>query len=371
DSSRSSRTRRRGEMMNRKILLSATLTALTGAALTVSCAGPSKANPESSGASAAGPETAAAIPEHYSKIAFPGFDYVPPHPKDYRVVLDRGVVAYLVPDTALALIQMTVLFGNSNLPAKPSETASLNLYSSLLKAGGTIRFTPERLEDSLEFVAASLGAGIGDFQADLSLDALRKDAYALFELLPELALKPRLDADVFKVKKRGYLENIRHRYDTPKGIIGPAYEHVLYGSYPGNWRPLEKEVEAVSVNDLKPWIGRGFAAKNMVIGVSGQFERETMIAQLNKLIAMFPETYRNPADSVPAYPCPQSPGVYIVDKPFEQATIRIGAPGVKRPDPDYYRLVVASYIFGDGGFTSRLVEKVRSSEGLAYGVNSE
>jgi zinc protease len=32
--------------------------------------------------------------------------------------------------------------------------------------------------------------------------------------------------------------------------------------------------------------------------------------------------------------------------------------------------VVANYVFGDGGFTSRLMEKVRSNEGLAYGVNS-
>jgi zinc protease len=49
----------------------------------------------------------------------------------------------------------------------------------------------------------------------------------------------------------------------------------------------------------------------------------------------------------------------------------MGAAGVQRPHPDYYPLVVASYIFGDGGFTSRLMEKVRSNEGLAYGVNSD
>src|SRR4051812_45807361 len=61
-----------------------------------------------------------AIPEHYSKIRFPDFTYNPPYPKDYRVTLDRGVIAYLVPDTPLALIQMTVLFGHPNLAAKPA-----------------------------------------------------------------------------------------------------------------------------------------------------------------------------------------------------------------------------------------------------------
>lgn len=317
------------------------------------------------------PAATQAIPEHYSKIAFPEFAYNPPYPKDYRVTLDRGVVAYLVPDTTLALIQMTVLFGHPNLPAKPDETGAFNLYSSLLKTGGTIRFTPEQIEDSLEFVAASLSAGMSDFQSDLGMDAVRKDAGALFDLLPEIALQPRLDAEAFKVQKKTYIENIRHRYDTPNGVMGVAYEHVLYGSHPSNWMAKEKEVEALTPARLKAWTGSGFAVKNMVIGVAGQFQREDMIKQLNKFIAKFPDKYRNGPDSIPPYRGPDKPGVYLVDKDVTQATVKLGAPGVKRPDPDYYPLVVASYVFGDGGFGSRLMERVRSNEGLVYGIDSD
>lgn len=312
------------------------------------------------------------IPEHYSKITFPEFTYQPPHPKDHRVVLDRGVVAYLVPDTTLALIQMTVLFGHPTLPKQPSDAATLGLYSSLLKSGGTKSLKPEQLEDSLEFVAASVGAGIGDFQSEVGLDALRKDAYSLFDLLPEVVLQPRLDGEVFKVQKRAYLENLKHRYDTPNGVMGVAFEHVMFGSHPSNWMATEKEVEAVSTSKMKPWIGAGYSTKGMVIGVAGQFDRTEMIAQLNRLIAKFPPEYKTGPDTIPPYPGPQSPGVYVIDKPnFTQATIKMAAPGVKRPDPDYYRLIVASYVFGDGGFTSRLMEKVRSNEGLAYGVDSD
>jgi zinc protease len=316
--------------------------------------------------------SAAAIPEHYSKISYPEFTYQPPHPKDYRIVLDRGVVAYLVPDTTLALIQMSVLFGHPSLPKQPSDVATLGLYSSLLKSGGTKGLKPEQLEDSLEFVAATVGAGIGDFQAEVGLDALRKDAYSLFDLLPDVVLQPRLDGEVFKVQKRAYLENLKHRYDTPNGVMAVAFEHVLFGSHPSNWMATEKEVEAVSTSKMKPWIGAGYSTKGMVIGVAGQFNREEMIAQLNRLIAKFPADYKSGTDSIPAYPGPQSPGVYVIDKPnFTQATIKMAAPGVKRPDPDYYRLLVASYAFGDGGFTSRLMEKVRSNEGLAYGIDSD
>ena len=322
--------------------------------------GPAKSAP----AAAPSAGAPAGLPAHYST-------YKPPHPSAYRVVLDKGVVAYLVPDTSLALIQMKLFFGHPNIAAKPEDLASLRLYSSLLKTGGTKRFTPEQLEDSLEFVAAALSAGLGDYQGEMGLDALRKDAYALFDLLPEVGLRPRLDAEAFRVQKSTYLENIRHRYDTPRGVMGVAYEHVLFGPHPVGWIATEKEVEAATPARLKAWTGAGFALKDMVIAVSGQFDKAEMTAQLNKLVAQFPEAYKNKPDSLPPFRGPDKPGVYLIDKQATQATIKMGAPGVKRPHPDYYPLVVASYIFGDGGFTSRLMEKVRSNEGLAYGVDSD
>ena len=263
------------------------------------------------------PAAQGGLPEHYSKIAYPEFTYKPPHPSAYRVVLDKGVVAYLVPDTSLALIQMKLFFGHPNIAAKPEDLASLRLYSSLLKTGGTKRFTPEQLEDSLEFVAAALSAGLGDYQGEMGLDALRKDAYALLDLLPEVGLRPRLDAEAFRVQKSTYLENIRHRYD-----MGVAYEHVLFGPHPVGWIATEKEVEAATPARLKAWTGAGFALKDMVIAVSGQFDKAEMTAQLNKLVAQFPEAYKNKPDSLPPFRGPDKPGVYLIRMRDEDGYLR-------------------------------------------------
>jgi zinc protease len=45
-------------------------------------------------------------------------------------------------------------------------------------------------------------------------------------------------------------------------------------------------------------------------------------------------------------------------------------PGVMRDNPDYFPLMVMNDILGGGGFTSRLMTRVRSDEGLAYDVHS-
>jgi zinc protease len=309
------------------------------------------------------------IPNRYQDIRFPTWSYVAPNPVEYRVVLKNGAIAYLVPDSTLNLLKVNLYSGAGNQAKKPDDVASLNLYSTLLKSGGAAQLTPEQLEDSLEFVAAGMGASLSDWQGSVSLDCLSENAGELMQLLPDLVLKPRLDTAVFRLQQREYLENLKHRYATPRGVISVAYEKAMHGSHPINWLATEKEIQSVTPKQLQSWVGRGFPANRLVFAVAGRFDKNKMVATLNALVDRFPKT--GSVDSVKTFTGAAKPGVYLVDKPFSQATIRIAAPGVQRPHPDYYPLIVASYVFGDGGFTSRLVEKVRSNEGLAYGVSSD
>jgi predicted Zn-dependent peptidase len=65
--------------------------------------------------------------------------------------------------------------------------------------------------------------------------------------------------------------------------------------------------------------------------------------------------------------------VYYVDKEIPQGWVRIGHLGLQRKgwdDPNNFALSVMNDILGGGGFTSRLVKRIRSDEGLAYAVGS-
>jgi len=53
-----------------------------------------------------------------------------------------------------------------------------------------------------------------------------------------------------------------------------------------------------------------------------------------------------------------------------QAHILIGAPGIRRDDPDYFPLFVGNYVLGGGGFVSRITDEVRQKRGLAYSAYS-
>jgi len=59
-----------------------------------------------------------------------------------------------------------------------------------------------------------------------------------------------------------------------------------------------------------------------------------------------------------------------IHHPSLQTTVRMGAPGMHRGDPDYFPLYVGNHILGGGGLVSRLFLEVREKRGLSYGINS-
>ncbi len=76
-----------------------------------------------------------------------------------------------------------------------------------------------------------------------------------------------------------------------------------------------------------------------------------------------------PYTAVPEHLC--APGIYLLDRPdLTQSEIRVGHLGLPRAHPDYFPLKLANYILGEGGFSSRLMARIRSDLGFTYGIRS-
>ena len=109
--------------------------------------------------------------------------------------------------------------------------------------------------------------------------------------------------------------------------------------------------------------------RNFVVSISGDFDREAMLKRLDGVFAAWP----HPGKKTP--PVPQQreygkSGVYIVDKDVNQGRVSIILPGIRWDDPDYYAIQMMNDVLGGGGFTSRITNRVRSDEGLAYSARS-
>jgi zinc protease len=70
---------------------------------------------------------------------------------------------------------------------------------------------------------------------------------------------------------------------------------------------------------------------------------------------------------VPQAPARGKTKIYLVDRPGDQAQIRVGHVGITRKHEDWVVARVLSDVFG-GGFNSRLNDTIRVKKGLTYGA---
>jgi zinc protease len=106
----------------------------------------------------------------------------------------------------------------------------------------------------------------------------------------------------------------------------------------------------------------------MIVAVSGDFDEREMLAKLEKA---FSGWNRGEPAADPAAPAAAlEPGLYHVPKKIPQGKVVMGMRSITRDDPDAIPLLLLNDILGGGGFTSRIMQKVRSNEGLAYSARS-
>ena len=310
------------------------------------------------------------IPDRPEKLKFPALAYEPPEPKDYRVQLKSGPVAYVVPDRELPLVNIVIYVRTGDYVEPTGKEGLAETTGNLLARGGTKSKTAEELEERLAFLAAHLNSGVGDSQASVSLNLLSKDLEEGLAIVREVLTAPRFQEDRFELRKQQVLQNMQQRNDDSSDIEGREREFLAYGEkFWANRYPTEASVKSIAREDLQDFHHKWFHPSNFIVAASGDFDKSKMTDKLETLFADWPFRGET-APPIPTNTAFASPGVYIVNKDVNQGRVTILLPGIMRDNPDYFPIGVMNWILGGGGFTSRMMNRVRSDEGLAYSVHS-
>ncbi len=311
-----------------------------------------------------------AIPDRPEKLQFPPLKYEPPRAADYRVVLKSGPVAYVVPDRELPLVSVSIYVRTGQYNETSGKEGLASLTGSLLARGGIKSKSAEELEERLAFLAAGLNASVGDTQGSVSLNLLSKDLDEGLAILREALTAPRLQEDKLALFKQQTLQAMKQRNDDSADIEQRERRFLAYGeSFFVNRHSTQASIESITRADIESFHRRWFHPANFVVAVNGDFDRAAMTAKLEKLFADWPFQGET-AKPVPSDKKFAAPGLYLVEKDVNQGRVSLLLPGIRRDDPDYYAVEVMNDILGGGGFTSRIMNRVRSDEGLAYSAGT-
>jgi predicted Zn-dependent peptidase len=309
----------------------------------------------------------ASIPARPEKLAFPPLQFEPPRADDYRVQLKSGPVAYLVPDRELPLVNIVVYVRAGQYLEPIGKEGVAELTGWLLAHGGAGKKSAAQLEERLAFLAAGLESGIESTRGEVSLNLLAKDVDEGLAILRDVLYAPKFDDEQIKLHKEEMLQGMKQRNDNSESIEEREADYLAYGEkFWSNRAVTAKSLESISRKDLEAFHQRWFAPQNFVVAVSGDFDRAEMTAKLEKLFAAAPFKGEVPpmffTNTTFA-----APGIYVVDKPdVNQGRVSMLLPGIRRDNPDAFAITIMNNILGGGGFTSRIMNRVRSDEGLAY-----
>ncbi|MBL9137954.1 MAG: insulinase family protein [Verrucomicrobiales bacterium] len=313
---------------------------------------------------------AADIPDRPEKLTFPPLTYEPPDPAQFRVQLKAGPVAYVVPDRELPLVNIVLYIRTGQYVETPDKIGLSDLAGRLLVRGGTASLSAEALEEKLDFLAARMNSGVGETQGTVSLNLLSKDLGEGFALLREVLTAPRFQEDKLRLYKEQTLQSLKQRNDDSADIEARELDWLAYGhDFWSTRQPTATTVEAITRDDLVAFHRRWIHPGNFVIAASGDFDRQVLIDELERLFANWP-FQGEIAPAIPTQITLASPGVYLAEKDVNQGRVSLVLPGVRRDDPDFFAVLVMNDILGGGGFTSRIMNRVRSDEGLAYSASS-
>lgn len=322
----------------------------------------------------AAPAFAQAIPDRPEKLSFGPIRFDAPRAREYKARLKNGVTAFVVPagKEGTPLVRLTVSWrGGGYLDPKGKEGLGA-LYGAQLAQGGTAKLEAAKLEDRLEALAATLSSSCADTSCSLALQVLDKDLAEGLDLFMQALTEPAFAQDRLDLAKRVARQRVGRRNDDVNSIAAYQLRYLLFGE--GHFASAGEtaaSIDAITREDLLAFHARELHPGNLVVSASGRFDRKTMIDTLNRTVGVLePGKDAQPSPKVPVPDFARKPGIYVADKDAPQAVVRWAFPGIRRTDPDWHAAFVTNQILGGPGFTSRLMKKIRSDEGLTYGVYS-
>ncbi len=310
------------------------------------------------------------VPARPEDISYPPLAFTAPSPSEFRTTLPDGTPVFLMPSKEFPLINLVIAFkGGSNLD--PADAVGLaSATANQMRVGGTESTDADDLEERLDFLATTISISSKDSMSAASLNCLSSTFDESLGLLVDMLRHPAFDPTKLAVEVDQTIAELKKRNDGADGISGAEWRRLSYGEEHFRGRQLtEAGVRAVNAERMRAMAAQIFHPGNMKIAVTGDFDRKSMLEQLTKAFdgwAASAEQANPPAPTVTL-----TPGIYHVEKEIPQGKVTIGLPAITRDDPDYIPFLVMNDILGGGGFTSRITQRVRSDEGLAYSASSQ
>lgn len=293
-------------------------------------------------------------------------------PDVWQASLDNGLDVYGIENTELPLVEFSLVMKGGQLLDDPAFPGiSYQVARSMMK--GTANRTTAELEEAIDSLGSEIFVSADAQTFTISASALARNFAATVDLVSEMLLEPRWDAEEFETGRRAAIATLQAQKADPDAIANLVFKRLIYGDVnilSGNILGSQESVEKMTIADLEAYYKRALSPSVASVHVVGDVSEAEVMSSLAPLAQKWQSKPVSFASyKVPAVP--EKPALHFVDVPgAKQSVLKIGYPALARTDDDFYPATVANYRLGGGGFASELTQQLREGKGYTYGIRS-
>jgi zinc protease len=286
-----------------------------------------------------------------------------------RVISPSGIEAWLVEDHTLPVVSIRFAFPGGAALDPAGKMGLASLVASLLDEGAG-PYDTASFQTRLEDLVTSLHFQAGRDQLSGSLRTLKRHLGAVEELLRLALTAPRFDPSAIERVRSQTVAALAQQAESPRALAARLWMSDAFDDHPygQNVDGTVAGLSAITVEDLRSFVGERLHRNGLVIGAVGDLNRDELAALVDRVFSGLPI---GTGDVEVADVRPAEDGALLITRlPVPQSTVAFGQAGVKRDDPDWYAARLLNDIIGSGGFRGRLMKEIREKRGLAYGVST-
>jgi len=286
------------------------------------------------------------------------------YPEAQTAKIGTTTMFYLF-DDELPLIDLTILVKAGDVDVDQKKTGLANILNRALIRGGTESYSPAELAQVLDENAIRVSVSVGEEDSVIHLSVIKEDWEKGLALLQEILTRPAFDPEVLKVAKEQELVSLKRQGGDADTVAMREAMIWHFKGHPYGRDPLLglNTIPTTTAEDLKRFLTTYFVSSNMVAAISGDISKEKATSGLRKLLQALsdgrpPERNLRDPDETP-------PVVALIPKPGQvQSQIMLALHGVKRSDPDFWKIRLLMDVFG--GTDSLMYTRLRDDLGLVY-----
>ncbi len=289
----------------------------------------------------------------------------------HRATLANGLQILVLEDRRLPEVAMGVVTLRGAAIESAGEAGVGAFTANLMERGAGARGALA-LAAAVEELGASFQVGADWDSLEVGMSGLSRDFDALFGVLVDVVLRPRFDAAEAKRVVREQLAALAQAKDDPNALAAQHFMRTIYDGHRFGTPAAgeEKAVARLRPADARAFHARVFTPAGAMLWASGDLDARDFVARAERAFGAWRGAALPPAPSPP--PVPEKRRVVIVDRPdLGQAAVAIGHEGIARADERRLAVQLLNTAFGNGGFSARLMARIRAKEGLTYGIYSQ